>query len=71
MPTRTSRATCRRRQRVIGVMPLALSVPTSSSSSAQVAGGALIPASAKRSLLYQKPTSPKLYGMPYCLPSTW
>ena len=30
-----------------------------------------MPACAKRSLLYQNPTMLALYGMPYCLPSTW
>src|SRR6478735_72969 len=55
----------------IGVIPASFRVCTSASSSSQVSGGALIPACAKRSLLYQTPTMLALYGMPYCLPSTW
>jgi hypothetical protein len=34
-----------------------------------VAGGVVMPAFWKSSLLYQKPTMPRLYGTPYCLPS--
>ncbi len=55
----------------IGVMPASFSVCTSASNSSHVAGGASMPAWAKRSLLYQKPTMPALNGTPYCLPSTW
>src|SRR5215469_14733689 len=51
-------------------MPAAFSFPTSLRRSSHVAGGELIPAFVKRSLLYQNPTTPRLYGMPYCLPFT-
>src|SRR3954452_15920862 len=36
----------------------------------QLLGAPLMPAFLKRSLLYQKPTTPRLYGMPYCFPFT-
>ena len=53
-----------------GVMPAALSLETSSRNSSHVFGGASMPAFLKSALLYQKPTIPRLYGMPYCLPLT-
>ena len=54
----------------IGVMPASLSFLTSARNSAQVAGGASMPAFLKSALLYQTPTIPRLYGTPYCLSST-
>src|SRR5215207_2308542 len=54
-----------------GVTPALLSFCTSLRNSSQVVGGASIPAFLKCFLLYQKPTTPRLYGIPYCLPSTW
>src|SRR6478735_3316428 len=42
----------------MGTMPADLSVATSSFSSSRVVGGAVIPACANRSLLYQKPSMP-------------
>src|ERR1700712_860780 len=39
------------------------------SRSAQVAGGVVMPALVNLSLLYQKPTTPRLNGTPYTLPS--
>src|SRR5262249_51825328 len=51
-------------------MPAAFSFPMSARNSSHVVGGALMLALVKRSLLYQKPTTPRLYGIPYCLPLT-
>ena len=70
-PTRTSPSTCRAAaERPSGCTPAVLSLPTSARSSSHVAGGAVIPALSKWSLLYQKPTMPRSNGMPYCLPSS-
>ena len=52
-------------------MPAALSLSTAARNSSHVAGGAVMPACVNRSLLYQMPTMPRSYGMPYCLPSYW
>ena len=49
-------------------MLAAFSFVMSLKSSSQVAGGAVMPAWVKSALLYQKPTTPRLYGTPYCLP---
>src|SRR5665213_101821 len=51
-------------------MPAVFSFATSLRKSGHVVGGDEMPALAKRSLLYQKPTTPTLYGMPYCWPLT-
>src|SRR4030095_2561097 len=55
----------------IGATPeTVLSLVISALRSSNVVGGAVMPAWVKTSLLYQKPSTPKLYGRPYCLPST-
>src|SRR5580765_990651 len=54
----------------MGVMPAPFSFATSVMSCGHVVGGDVIPAFAKRSLLYQKPTTPTLYGIAYCRPFT-
>src|SRR5690606_21089998 len=51
-------------------MPASFNAWTSSRNSSQVVGGASIPAWAKSSLLYQKPTMPRSKGMAYTPPST-
>src|SRR4051794_6020228 len=51
-------------------MPAAFSFAMSAKSAGHVVGPPLIPAFLKRSLLYQNPTTPSEYGMPYCLPLT-
>src|SRR5690242_1927577 len=50
-------------------MPAAFSFEITDRSSGQVFG-AVTPALAKSCLLYQKPTTPTLYGTAYCLPFT-
>ena len=54
----------------IGMTSSALSLATRRSARPCVVGGAVMPACVNRSLLYQKPSMPKLNGRPYCLPST-
>ena len=54
-----------------GVMPACLSFCTSARKSSHVPGGEEMPAFLKSVLLYQTPTTPRLYGTPYCLPSIW
>src|SRR5262245_62776377 len=54
----------------IGVTLAALSLVTAAFSSSSVLGGAVMPACANWSLLYQNPSMPKENGRPYCLPST-
>ncbi len=54
----------------IGAMCAALSLASSESSWAIVVGGVVMPALANRSLRYQKPTTCRSYGTPYCLPLT-
>src|SRR5690554_2906714 len=54
----------------IGAVPASFSLLTASSSSGSVVGGVVMPASLKRSLLYQKPSTPNVYGSAYCFPST-
>ena len=56
--------------RAIGTTSIALSFVTASLSSSNVVGGAVMPARANMSLLYQMPSMPMRYGSPYCLPST-
>src|SRR3954452_24436435 len=51
-------------------MPAAFSFATAARNWGHVVGAAVTPALAKRSLLYQKPTTPTLYGIAYCLPLT-
>ena len=51
-----------------GAMPDALSFLTASRYASHVAGAAVIPASVKAFLLYQKPIMPMSHGTPYCLP---
>src|SRR5688572_23177029 len=54
----------------IGTTLIALSLTTASFSSANVVGGAAMPACVNSCLLYQTPSMPIRYGRPYCLPST-
>src|SRR4051812_40306839 len=51
-------------------MPAAFSFAMSAMNAVQFVGPPLMPAFLKRSLLYQKPTTPRLNGTPYCLPFT-
>ena len=48
----------------------AFSLATSAMNCGQVVGVEVIPACLKSALLYQKPTTPTLYGTPYCWPFT-
>src|SRR5262245_47912095 len=51
-------------------MPAAFSFETADMNCGQVFGVVAIPACLKSALLYQKPTTPTLYGIAYCLPLT-
>src|SRR4026208_171043 len=54
----------------IGVIPACLSLPTAARNCGQVFGADAMPACLKSCLLYQKPTTPTLYGTASCLPVT-
>src|SRR5215510_7403097 len=54
----------------MGTIPAVLSLATSAMNCGQVVGVDVIPACLKSVLLYQKPTTPTLYGTAYCWPLT-